>query len=170
VRAFDDTLGHANCCLNNGWTYEGLFGPTWTGISTGKTAFYQRSTARVIGVLTLPNSGGASWTAAQVAAMQGEFMPLDAVLKGSQITSLGSLVTGVENTYSSQLLAQTLPAADFTDMNGRPVPPGTFYVYWHHAVYGAEPSQYDQCALGTDEQFALNPVSDDTASEAAGAP
>jgi hypothetical protein len=170
VRAFDAALGHTNCCLNNGWAYWGPFGPTWTGVYTEQSAFSWRSTARVVGVVTLPAEGGTTWTSDQVRAMQRQFMPPDAVLKSSRTTSLGDLLTGVETTYSSRMLAQTLPATDFKDMSGHVVPPGTFYVYWHHAIYGTEPSQYDQCAVGTHEQFALNPLSDDTASGTAKAP
>ncbi len=157
VKAFDNKFGDNNCCREDGWDYQGPFGATWTGVYAGDSNFDWLSNSRVFGVLTEPQPSGQSWDASQTGTMQSQFMPSDAVLKSTQPAYLGNLVEGQEKTYFSALLAHTLPASDFKDNSGNLVQPGTVYVYLHFADYGNDSSHFDQCALSTDEHFALNP-------------
>jgi hypothetical protein len=90
-----------------------------------------------------------------VRSMQAQFMPPDAKLLNTKPIYLGNLIVGSEKTYSSALLARTLPAADFVSGNGHSATPGTFYV--NLAYHNTDPTQFDQCARGTDESFVLQP-------------
>lgn len=157
-QAFDNLFGDNNCCYLNGWDYQGPYGPTFTGtIEAGDNATSQPNNplSRVTGIDTNPHGSSQTWTVAQVQAMQGQFMPPDAKLMSTKPVYLGDLVVGSEKTYSSGMLARTLPAAYFVDANGKSAQPGVFYVYLEY--HSTDTTQFDQCALGTDESFVLQP-------------
>jgi hypothetical protein len=61
------------------------------------------------------------------------------------------VAVGTEETYSSALLAHTLPKADFTYIDGSLAPPGVFFVFLN---YGSE-TGYDVSTLGANESYVL---------------
>lgn len=104
---------------------------------------------RITGVLTESQADSPTWTTSQQQAMVNQFMPPDAKMNGSKTVYLGNLVEGTEYIYSSVLLANTLPNADFKDVSGHQNSPGLFYVYFDEAD--------SEFVLGTDEHFVQNP-------------
>lgn len=155
VVAFDKKFGASNCCYENGWTYQGPYGQMWTGVYTGDstTNVDESSKERVFGI---ENSGpllsDMNVTLSQAKTICGSFIPPDAKYQESTQVNTHSLVQGFEFRYISASLANTLPASDFKDVNGKPTAPGTFYIFYD---YGLGPtSSIGWCRLGTDERFA----------------
>ena len=149
--AFDNLFGDNNCCVDNGWQYQGKFGSTTTDVmwaTWNGDDIPDDHNVRITGILTEP-LGGIPWTTAQEKTMVNQFMPPDAKLMGSKKVYLGNLVEGTEYIYTSALLAHTLPASDFKDVNGKQVQAGMFYVYYDEAE--------GQDSLGTDENFVQTP-------------
>ncbi|HET9981231.1 MAG TPA: hypothetical protein VFQ32_12345 [Ktedonobacterales bacterium] len=154
VYAFDDYFGDANCCLLSGWTYHAQYGPLWTGVYTGgaassPTSFDWRSTDRVIGIDNQPTDTVSSWTISRASAICGGFLPPDAQRTGGA----SNTSQGTEQRYFSASLAKTLPASAFRDIQGKPVTPGTIYVFYE--TDGS--ANVSQCALSSDERFAQRP-------------
>ena len=85
--------------------------------------------------------------------MVGQFMPPDAKLVHTNTVyepGNPAAAVGIEKTYTSVLLAHTLPASDFKNANGKQVQPGMFYVYLNDGFL-----QVDANMLGTDESYVL---------------
>lgn len=155
--AFYTLYGQNNCCYKSGWNYQGSYGATWTGIWGADgftTSPFADDNTRVTGIQTLPN--GDPWTVTQALAMAKSFMPPDAkLLRSKSVTFLGTNdVQGVERVYSSTLLKDTLPAADFKDANGNPAQPGVFYVFLNYTYNGSPTPLVQWCTLDTDESEA----------------
>lgn len=157
--AFDKKFGDSNCCYRNGWDYQGPYGQMWTGVDyDGHTsdAPDEQSKARV---KTIENTGiqltTALWTVSQADAICKPFLPPDAQYKDSMtLKETPDLVKGVEKRYTSVLLAYTLPASDFTDVNGHAVAPGTFYMNYSATYNGSPDMLVGSCTLSTDENAA----------------
>jgi hypothetical protein len=127
----------------------------WTGVRTGAPTanvfFYgvdETSTQRVIAI----DNGGwmdseLNLTVTQAKILCGSFLPADAQLQRTIALSFGT-----ELRYTSVLLANTLPARDFTDKNGKATPLGTIFVY-----YDNPGGTVDYCRLSTDEHLLYIP-------------
>lgn len=159
VYAFDSKFGSSNCCYRNGWDSQGPYGVVWTGVwydgSVGG-AVDEQSKDRVTTIsITDQDDTPAYWTVSQADTICTPYLPPDARYKGtSAVKDIGGDVKGTEKRYTSVLLANTLPASDFTDVNGHAVSPGTFYVYYS-AQYNDSPTMLvGWCILSTDEQQA----------------
>lgn len=161
VSAFDKRLGPNNCCYANGWTYQGPYGPLWTGLYTGYSAtgfssanVDESSLARVIGI---DNGGDGSgleinWTMTQAKAICDSFLPQDAQYQTTAHVFAGSLV-GIELRYTSASLAHTLPPSDFINASYKPAPPGKFYVFYRYNPSDPTNMTVRQCRVGTDESW-----------------
>lgn len=154
VVSFDKKFGANNCCYRNGWQYQGPFGQQmWTGIDTGShdSNVDEGSTERVIEIENYgPVMSYLNISLAQAKSLCGSFLPSDARLQHTGTASLGGIADGIELRYTSTLLANTLPASDFTDKNGKATPPGTFFAYYHNPG-----GLVDDCTLTTDESLLL---------------
>jgi hypothetical protein len=84
------------------------------------------------------------YTLAQATAVAPLFLPPDAKLLGTKPPPTGR--DGIEKTYFSQMLANTLPAADFKDQNGNAIRPGTIFV-----LFDGAGNYFSQVELSTDE-------------------
>jgi hypothetical protein len=153
-QVFDDFFGNSNCCHQNGWNYQGQFGPSWTGtIEAGDSATVLPSNpaSRVTGIQLDPQPSQPNWSASQAQSMVNLFMPPDARRKQSKTIYVDNVAVGIEETYSSVLLAHTLPKSDFIYIDASPAPPGVFFVY----VNKGTQTGYDVSTLGTNESYAL---------------
>lgn len=158
VLGFDNKLGSNNCCNQNGWDANQM----WVGISTmengsSRIGFDEHSRNRVVGVYVHPYNATVgdpntpTWPSLDAARrVCSAYFPSDAVLKGSQPYKHFDFVVGVFYTYSSALLAHTLPAKDFTDVNNHPAQPGLFYVYYSYENTSTT-TKFDHCSMGTDQ-------------------
>src|SRR5690348_16873366 len=127
----------------------------WTGVRTGvptanvfSDILDETSYQRVIAI----DTGGwmdseLNLAMAQAKVLCGGFLPADAKLQRTIALSFGA-----ELRYTSVLLANTLPARDFTDKNGKATPPGTIFVY-----YDNPDGRVDYCRLSTDEHLLYIP-------------
>jgi hypothetical protein len=153
-QAFDNLFGNSDCCYQNGWNYQGQFGPSWTGtIEAGDSASVLPSNpnSRVTGIQLDPQASQQNWSMSQAQMMLDQFMPPDAKREQTKTISVGNVAVGTEETYSSVLLARTLPKADFTYINGNQAPPGVFFVY----VNNGSETGVDVSTLGADESYVL---------------
>jgi hypothetical protein len=156
VFAFDKKLGASNCCYENGYTYQGPYGPLWTGLYTGDidsmSNVDESSTNRVIGIENGgPVMSDMHWTLTQAKAICANFIPPDAKYQTFTQVNTHSLVQGFEFRYTSASLANALPSNAFKDANGNPTVPGTFYIFYD---YGLGPSNtIGWCRLSTDEKW-----------------
>jgi hypothetical protein len=162
VFAFDKKFGASNCCYRNGWDYQGPYGTMWTGVDTTHTVAInvdESSTDRVIAVENGGNLDGLlNVTLAQGKAICGSFLPADAKLHTTTTVYLGNLADGLEDQYTSTLLANTLPPDDFADKNGKAMPPGTFSIFYNYSYSGSSSAPLvGQCTLATDESLLLLP-------------
>jgi hypothetical protein len=159
VYAFDNKLGSSNCCYRNGWDNEGPYGVVWTGVwYDGYTggAINEQSKVRVktMSIAAIQDTP-ANWSVSQADALSNPYLPPDAKYKGTiSVKDIAGGVTGTEKRYTSALLANTLPASDFTDVNGHAVAPGTFYVYYKAQYNGSPVMLVGWCVLSTDEHDA----------------
>jgi hypothetical protein len=151
-KAFDTLFGHSNCCLENGWEYTGKFGVTFTGVIEADVNYNNQPNDpndRVTGIEVAPTTG--NWTRSQEETMVGQFLPPDAKLVQTKtVYDPNHAAIGIEKTYSSVLLAHTLPASDFKNANGKQAQAGTFYVYLDDGFLAVNASM-----LGTDESYVL---------------
>lgn len=153
-QAFDTFYGISNCCYQNGWNFHGQFGPSWVGtIEAGDSATVLPSNpnSRVTGIQLYPQSTEQNWSMSEAEAMLSQFIPPDAKREQAKTIYVNNIAVGTEVTYSSILLAHTLPKADFTYINGSPAPPGVFFVY----VNNGSETGYDVSTLGTNESYVL---------------
>jgi hypothetical protein len=150
-QAFNDLFGGSNYSrTSNGWYYQGIFGPTWTAtLEAGQTNVFQHNpNSRVTNIETEPPSG--LWSRSQELTMVAQFLPPDAKLQRTKIFYQGNIATGTEETYTSVLLARTLPKTEFTDANGNQDQPGTFYVFLDSGWLGDEHN-----FIGTNEKLVI---------------
>ncbi len=86
--------------------------------------------------------------------MLDQFMPPDARQESKKVIYVGTAVVGTEEIYTSILLANTLPLADFKDINGSQDRPGMFFVYLNNGSQAG----YDVSTLGTNESYVLTSI------------
>jgi hypothetical protein len=159
VFAFDKKYGASNCCYLNGWTYQGPFGQKmWTGVNTdhtlGGSALDESSSQRVIDIENYgPISSSMNITMTQAKSLCGSFLPSDAQLQHTITVSRGGVAAGSELTYTSTLLANTLPTSDFTDKDGKVTPPGTFFVNYDYSYIRPSGPLVAGCGLATAESL-----------------
>jgi len=140
--------------LENGWEYTGKFGVTFTGVIEADGNYTTQPSDpndRVTGIETAPTTR--NWTRSQEETMVGQFLPPDAKLVHTNTVyqpGNPAAAIGIEKTYTSVLLANTLPASDFINANGNLVQPGTLYVYLNDGF-----EKVDANMLGTDEGYVL---------------
>jgi len=161
VYAFDNKFGGSNCCYRNGWDNPGPYGVVWTGVwyddSNGE-AVDEQSKDRVKTISIAANlDTTALWTVSQADAISNPYLLPDAKYKGTiSVTFTGNDVKGIEKRYTSALLANSLPASDFMDVNGHAALPGMFYVYYSAQYNGSPVMLVGSCELSTDEHDAQN--------------
>lgn len=153
VVSFDKKFGASNCCYNNGWTYQGPFGKQmWTGVNTVHTPASNVDESTTQRVIEIENAGPIdsylNLTMTQAKALCGSFLPTDATLKRTITVSRNGTVYGIELQYLSTLLANTLPASDFTAADRIAAPPGIIFVY-----YDSPSSTVNYCRLSTVESL-----------------
>jgi hypothetical protein len=158
VVSFDKKFGASNCCYLNGWTYQGSFGQQmWTGVNTDHTPASnvdETSTQRVIDIENYgPISSSMNITMTQAKSLCGSFLPSDAKLQHTITVSRGGVVAGSELSYTSTLLANTLPTSDFTDKDGKATPPGTFFVNYDYSYIRPSSPLVAGCGIATDESL-----------------
>ena len=138
--------------MENGCEYAGKFGNTFTGVIEADGNYNNQPNDpndRVTGIETAPTVG--NWTRSQEETMVGQFLPPDAKLVQTKtVYDANHAAVGIEETYTSVLLAHTLPSSDFKNAKGKLVQAGTFYVYLDDG-FGA----VDSSMLGTDESYVL---------------
>jgi hypothetical protein len=156
-QAFDDLYGNSNCCSQNGWNYQGQFGPSWTGTveaSDSASVLPADPNSRVTGIQLDPQAAQPNWSASEAQAMLDQFMPPDARQESRKAIYVGTTVVGAEEIYISLLLANTLPLSDFKGIDGSQEKPGTFFVY----VNDGGQTGYDVSTLGTNESYVLTAI------------
>src|SRR6266700_151119 len=135
VVAFDRKFGADNCCYLNGWDLADF----WIGVSTDESASQrfidEHSHAPVRGIrIDTRNPSGqggeAVWNHQKAVQICSAYLPPDAVFQKTYPKMLANAVMGEIHVYSSQLLANTLPHADFTDEQEHPEQPGLLFVYY----------------------------------------
>lgn len=159
VVSFDKKFGASNCCYLKGWTYQGPFGQKmWTGVNTSQTldssTVDERSTQRVIEIENYgPISSSMNITMTQAKSLCGSFLPSDATLQHTTTVFRGGMVAGIELNYTSTLLANTLPASDFTDKDGKATPQGAFFVNYDYSYIRPSGPLVAGCGLATHESL-----------------
>lgn len=136
IHAFDQKFGSNNCCYRNGWTppngpYVAVEDDTYNGLNVDET-----SLNRVVLIEIQPQSDGQTtdlvWSASNATSICNAYLPPDAKYRGSFVVPLANLTKGSVKVYHSTLLANSLPAKDFVDRNGKQGKPGTIYVYFDY--------------------------------------
>lgn len=136
IHAFDQKFGSNNCCYRNGWTppngpYVAVEDSTYNGLNVDET-----SLNRVVLVEIQPQSDGQTsdpvWNASNATSICNTYLPPDATYQSGFLVPLGDLTKGSVKEYHSTLLANSLPAKDFVDRNGKQGKPGTVYVYFDY--------------------------------------
>ena len=87
-QAFDDLFGDSTCCYQNGWNYQGQYGPSWTGtIEAGDSAnvLPDNPNSRVTGIQLDPQASEQNWSTSEAQAMLDQFMPPDARQKSKKV-------------------------------------------------------------------------------------
>jgi len=138
IHAFDQKFGPNNCCYRNGWTppngpYVAVEDDTYNGLNVDET-----SLSRVVLIEIQPQSNGQTtdpvWSASNATSICNAYLPPDAKYKSGFLVPLANLTKGSAKVYFSTLLANSLPAKDFVDRNGKQGKPGTidFYYDYHY--------------------------------------
>jgi hypothetical protein len=156
--AFDSYIGSQYCCYDYQWTgYPGPYGTTNTGVFTKEDGdrWDESSPHRVIGITT--SLEGNAYTAAQATVVTRLYLPPDAKYLNMQPVSGPAGITGYEETYFSQLLANTLPVADFINQTGKAVRPGQIFIYLDETGNAGASGTYTTISLGTNEGWVLQP-------------
>jgi hypothetical protein len=139
----------------NGWTYMGPLGKVHTVTYAGDDGpdYDETSPHRVFGIENDVSRFSTWWTIAQAKPYCASFTPADAKLAGTTTVYFDkSLAKGFVQHYTSVSLANTLPAKDFVDANGKARTPGTFFTYYNYIYNGNSNPLVDGCVLGTDER------------------
>lgn len=148
IHAFDQKFGSNNCCYRNGWTslngpYVAVEDDTYNGLNVDET-----SLNRVVLIEIQPQSDGQTtnsvWSASNATSICNAYLPSDAKYQSSFLVPLADLTKGSVKVYYSTLLANSLPAKDFVNRNGKPGKPGTIYVYFD---YNPDVSHIGGCYL-----------------------
>ncbi len=144
INLFDNNQG-----CPNAWVYQTKEGSACISLDWPNKTIYEPDdpNTRMTGIAVSPD---AKWNMSQEQQALAQFMPPDAKLQNTKTAYLGNIATGTEETYTSVLLARTLPKVDFTDANGNQAQPGTFYVLLVNGLSG-----YETNIIGTDEKFVL---------------
>ena len=145
IHAFDQKFGSNNCCYRNGWTppngpYVAVEDDTYNGLNVDET-----SLNRVMLIEIQPQSDGQItdpvWSASNATSICNAYLPPDAKYQSSLLVPLADLTKGSVKVYDSTRLANSLPAKDFVNRNGKP---GTIYVYFD---YSPDASHIGDCYL-----------------------
>ncbi len=148
IHAFDQKFGSNNCCYRNGWTppndpYVAVEDDTYNGLNVDET-----SLNRVVLIEIQPQSDGQTadsvWSASNATSICNAYLPPDAKYQSSFLVPLANVTKGSVKVYLSTLLANSLPAKDFVDRNGKQGKPGTIYVYYD---YHYDASHIGGCTL-----------------------
>jgi hypothetical protein len=162
VVAFDRKFGADNCCYENGWDLANFWIGVYTDESASQRFIDEHSTAPVRGIRIIPRNptwqpDEAVWSHQKAIQICSAYLPPDAVFQKTYPKMLADTVMGEIHVYSSKLLANTLPHADFTDEQGQPEQPGLFFVYYDHH-YQDDADHIGYCALGTDATLKMEDV------------
>jgi hypothetical protein len=151
-QAFDNLFGAGNLSTL-GWQYQGRYGPMVSKV-WGYNGCCQEGnpTVRVTDMEIYPNNAP-NWSLSQAQTVVAQFFPADAKLRSTKQIYQGQVPKGIEETYTSVLLARTLPRVDFTNANDKQAEPGTFYVYLADGLTAS--SGIDGAEVGTEEYFIL---------------
>ncbi|MGO8950631.1 MAG: hypothetical protein ACLQUY_23865 [Ktedonobacterales bacterium] len=157
--AFDNLFGERNWSgADGGWIYRGQFGNTLTQVDTvgynplNPNLGPNNPNVRITDI-SIEGSTLQIWNLSQARVMVDQFLPPDAKLQTTKtFYDPTGVPFGIEETYTSALLARTLPKADFTDASGYQDQPGVFYAYLD---YGNGPN-VGISALATEGTYILD--------------
>ncbi|HVB22416.1 MAG TPA: hypothetical protein VNG51_10755 [Ktedonobacteraceae bacterium] len=117
--------------------------------------FDEQSPARVVWISIQPENfntfqESATWWIPAIAyKICNAYLPPDAIFQNKIVYNDIGAIAGYAKEYYSRLLADTLPASDFTDNNDHIERHGLFFLYFD---YGGDGQHLIDCYLGTHEK------------------